>query len=62
MISMAMVPWPVATIQIVKGMDEGISVFLRQLIGMGAGLVIHIPVQHHLRPVALRPVHLHRAV
>ena len=40
-------------------MNERVAVFLCQLISMGTCLVVHIPVKHHFRTVALRPVHLH---
>ena len=45
-------------LQIVKGMDKSIAVFVSQLIGMGAGLVKHIAVQNHVGPQRPGPVHL----
>ena len=43
--------------RIVKRMDKGISMLFCQLIGMSAGLVIHIPVKYHFRPIALSSLH-----
>ena len=41
-------------------MDKGIPVFFRQLIGMGTGLVIDVPVKHNLRPVAFGMVYFNQ--
>ena len=51
---------PRSHVQIVKGMYKGISELVRQLICMIAGLVKHIPLQHHVGAVALGAVHLHK--
>ena len=45
-------------VQIVKRMHKSIPVLCRQFIGSGTGLVVHVAVQHHLRAVTFRPVHL----
>ena len=46
-------------VQVVERMYKGISELLRQLIGVIAGLIEHIPLQHHVGAVALGAVYLH---
>ena len=41
-------------------MDKGISVFLRQFVGLCAGFIIYVPVKNNLRAIALGAVYLHQ--